>query len=659
MDLTTERTDQNVYAQIFNLREPEDEVVDSCAADSEGLAHDTPFFPCLVEPSVTASVEPSSTSRRRAGSSGHYLEAQQGTMFRLLTLMPTPGRLPSRETLLRQADRTRAGLTTYEELVKRGHATTGLRVARNTIYSKRVGLGWLTKFVTAMNLPTEVMDPHVIGVESVVDRILAGMEYVADCAGSKNETGLALAATVATYANVWVDAHQLLPTPIDLSWLKPRIKAWKAGRVRNMTGAFGIIKKLQKAGITRSMMEGMYEDDRVWVAACQGNFVLVIVVKAAAQLAFVMMLRRSEYTLVKGVTEFNPHLRMTRSNIVWIGADGRPLPVDEDGNLSLTDLIELCRLVYDPNTELSTFQGRMDATVKTSKSDQTGDWSSHIHPIALRLNREGAVIKAANYFLEYEIAVPVLNLQEREETPLFVDPSRPRNPAHRGQLKVEVFNEVVIDLLFEVFKRRGDHRSKAEVRKMYSLHSFRIGGVNHLRAAGVPREIRMILGRWRSDAIDTYSRTDVQQFIEYLKDHGVSAKEFETLADDLPYHEGAHGVEYGKAYDVVTLNDSPLPKLVPEITTLEASHELRSLTPSNHQDEPLSRAHSLVGRSVEMYFDCVNGPPVAVPGTVETITPGSMLPCGVRLLGESELEYYSIQDVVDHLTMHRSEEEDA
>ena len=63
--------------------------------------------------------------------------------------------------------------------------------------------------------------------------------------------------------------------------------------------------------------------------------------------------------------------------------------------------------------------------------------------------------------------------------------------------------------------------------------------------------------------------------------------------------------------------------------------------------------------AVEMYFDAVNGPPVAVPGTVETITPGSWLPCGVRLLGESELEYYSIQDVVDHLTMHRSEEEDA
>jgi hypothetical protein len=305
------------------------------------------------------------------------------TMFTMLTLMPIPGRLPSQSLLVSRSQRTRLGLTTYQELVDRGHATCGMRLARNTIYSKRVALGWVTKFTRAMNLDLEVLDGHSLGADGVTDRLVAFMEFVADSADAKNDTGLALASTVATYASVWIDAHQLLPTPIDVTWLKPKVKEWKSGRTRNMTGAFGIIRKMQKAGITRDMMEQMYELD-IWDSLCKGDPVLVVVVKAAGQLAFVMMLRRSEYTLVRGISEFNPHLRMTRSNIVWIGANGQPLLFDEEGNLDRDDLLALLHLVNDPETTLDDFHGRMDATVKTSKSDQTGEWSSHVHPIALR-----------------------------------------------------------------------------------------------------------------------------------------------------------------------------------------------------------------------------------------------------------------------------------
>jgi hypothetical protein len=502
-----------------------------------------------------------------------------------------------------------------------------MRLARNTIYSKRVALGWVTKFTRAMNLDLEVLDGHSLGADGVTDRLVAFMEFVADSADAKNDTGLALASTVATYASVWIDAHQLLPTPIDVTWLKPKVKEWKSGRTRNMTGAFGIIRKMQKAGITRDMIEQMYELD-IWDSLCKGDPVLVVVVKAAGQLAFVMMLRRSEYTLVRGISEFNPHLRMTRSNIVWIGANGQPLLFDEEGNLDRDDLLALLHLVNDPETTLDDFHGRMDATVKTSKSDQTGEWSSHVHPIALRLACEGqVVIKAANYYLELELADPVLHHAARETTPLFRVPSSSQSATNR-QLKVDLFDDVIIRLLHEVSKRRGEHRSISEIRRMYSLHSFRIGGVNHLRAAGVPREIRMILGRWRSDAIDTYSRTDVKQFLEYLKDQGISAPAFETLAEDLPYHEDAHGVAYGESYNVITEHDKSTPKLIPEITVYEATRELRSLTPTGNEGvEALNRRHSLTGRRVEMYFQAADGPPRRCPWTHRTgdLRPGQVV----------------------------------
>ena len=606
-----------------------------------------------LSPSLTFSADPFAYGD--FGPRGH----NPSSMFQLLSLMPTPGRLPSRDVLLSRAARTRAGGTTFDELVRRGHSTCGLRIARNTIYAKRVALGWLSKFVAAMNLPTEIMDPHVMGADSVTDQLLAGMEYMADCVGAKNETGLALGATVATYAVVWIDAHQLLPTPIDLTWLKPKVKAWKEGRIRNMTGAFGIIKKLRKAGVTRSMMQGLYDLGLVtWLAACSGDAFLVIVVKAAGQLAFVMMLRRSEYTLVKGISEFNPMLRMTRSNAVWFDADGIEFKPDEDGNLRQEDFEELFRILNDPTTNPATFFGRMDMTVKTSKADQTGDWSSHVHPIALRLPSESAVLKAANYYLEYELADPVLNLEERQETPLFRSRRGKTQTPSRGQLKVDVFNEAIIDLLHELFKIKGDHRSKAEIRKLYSLHSFRIGGVNHLRAAGVPREIRMILGRWRSDAIDVYSRTDISQFTEYLKDHGVSCDEFETLADDMPCHEDSFGTPYGRSFNVITENDKPLDKLVPEISAREAAVELNSLRQVNANDEPLKRQHSLIGRAIESYFDSATygGLQTAAVGTVVAVhLARKETPCEVMYMGATEPEYLSIQEVVDSLVAGGSE----
>ena len=470
-------------------------------------------------------------------------------MFRMISLVPKKGKMPQKATLLRRAEMTRRGFTTYDELRARGEATRGLRIARSTTSGKRTALGWVTKCSTALGLESEVIDPSVIGMDGAVDRMDVFLEWTADSMGYRNDSGLGLPASVATYANVYVDCHKLLPQPIDLSWLKPYIKDWKTGRTRIVTGGFGIIKKNQKCGFTRDHMEDMYESmDDYWAELCANDEQLVTVVKTAGQVAFQLMLRRSEYTLGKNA-EFIPTIHMTRSDFHWFkaqrGVDGKPMvdakgqvlfvafEVDAEGNLSAADFEEV----------LQTQEGRVLVTVKTSKCDMEGSWSANYHPLDIRKDAERVVIKAANYILDMERMDPILNMEERTQEPMF------RMPQGKGkQLPTRLFDDVIIGLLLEMHKRRGEHKSMAQIRKLYSLHSFRIGGVNALRAAGVPREIRMILGRWRSDAIDVYSRTDIQQFAKYLRDQGISCREFETLAEDLPQHDEAQRSEFGTAY---------------------------------------------------------------------------------------------------------------
>ena len=296
---------------------------------------------------------------------------------------------------------------------------------------------------------------------------------------------------------MYADCHKLLPQPIDLSWLKPFIEDWKIGRTWIVTGAFGIIKKNQKCGFTRGTMAAMYLLD--WLGLCDSDELLVTAMKAAGQVAFQIMLRRSEYTLGKGAT-FLATIHMTRSDFHWfkckrdaqgqlvLDARGNRIyiafEIDAHGNLSLGDFQEV----------VHTQEGRVLVTVKTSKCDLEGGWSSNFHPLDIRKDAEGAVIKAGNYVLDYELADPILNMEEREQEPMF------RMPKKSGQqVPTSKFDSVIMGLMFEIHRQKGDHKSVAQIRKLYSLHSFRIGGVNALRAAGVPREIRMILGRWKEE----------------------------------------------------------------------------------------------------------------------------------------------------------------
>ena len=59
----------------------------------------------------------------------------------------------------------------------------------------------------------------------------------------------------------------------------------------------------------------------------------------------------------------------------------------------------------------------------------------------------------------------------------------------------------------------------AEVRRIYSLHSFRVTATNLLMAAGAPPHLRKILGRWSSDSgMETYTREEIEKEDEYSEE---------------------------------------------------------------------------------------------------------------------------------------------
>ena len=58
----------------------------------------------------------------------------------------------------------------------------------------------------------------------------------------------------------------------------------------------------------------------------------------------------------------------------------------------------------------------------------------------------------------------------------------------------------------------------AEVRRIYSLHSFRVTATNLLMAAGAPPHLRKILGRWSSDSgMETYTREEMEEMVHFMK----------------------------------------------------------------------------------------------------------------------------------------------
>ena len=566
------------------------------------------------------------------------LSPAPGTPSRtLLALLPSrsPGGSPTKYQLQRQRTRTldqaRSGYIDFNTLAKTGRSTRLRKWRPNTVAAKRTAAKSWDRFCKLVRLDDQVLDPSKLTHARISDVIDAYCAWAGDSLNGKHSSGFGLPSTVTTYASACLDLHQMLPEPINLEGYKLQLREWRKGRYSDLVGAFGSIRKRQKAGITRRQIKLMMDTD--WNPFASKP--QAVVMKSAIQMAFQMMLRRSEYT-GDSRTTFSPTTQMTRASVEWFRTDGSKCPLD------IGSLQELRR----------SQEGYCMVTVATSKCDPRGEWGRY--PVPLSLRGSDTEVKAANYYLDVEILDPVSDMTERQNIPLFRDP----DTGH--QLLTGTFDDVVIKVLHQALVGSGVKITLEEVRELWSLHSLRIGGVNALKKAGVDRETRMILGRWKSSAIDTYDRPDREYLQECMKIQDVDCDLYTPLANDMPRHREAEDVPYGEEYEVETVNNTPVPKAVPEISIEEVllSHNSMGITLGDAQQAQRAQAgtghrtrstsHPLIGRTVEMMFQMEQGGETSFQGRIEQIESEGDKPVRVKFV-DGEVMNYTIEETYDSL----------
>ena len=182
-----------------------------------------------------------------------------------------------------------------------------------------------------------------------------------------------------------------------------------------------------------------------------------------------------------------------------------------------------------------------------------------------------------------EIADPV-PLEERDTTVMFRHPGpKPNKP-----VKTYTLDKSVINLIAQYYRENNIKFDEMEVRKVYSLHSFRVLATNLLLKAGAPRHVRKMLGRWSSDeGMDTYTREELEMMTEFMRRQSKQVlKSYQVVgaATGILTAGGIKGVSRGPAMDSVDFG----PVQVSEgVIHLPQGGQLKQLKPKSNRGEDL------------------------------------------------------------------------
>ena len=107
-------------------------------------------------------------------------------------------------------------------------------------------------------------------------------------------------------------------------------------------------------------------------------------------------------------------------------------------------------------------------------------------------------------------------------------------------------------LLKESLSRfHGQAWSVQQIKDSYSLHSFRIGATCALRSVGAPKAVRMMAGRWLSEAIDEYNREEVEEMLAYMRrQQSARCQLVNGQPEDMPEYPGARNLAVGEYFQV-------------------------------------------------------------------------------------------------------------
>ena len=283
------------------------------------------------------------------------------------------------------------------------------------------------------------------------------------------------------YLSVVVTAHS--EAGVDMKFVLPTARKWAAGMTRATCAIHGPRLKAKKSAFTIQMLVEVYTCNWKGHGGEVNPIRRELVLRTVAKFAIQTLFRASEVLRPRGVP-FNHNLHITRGMIEWFDSEWQPVPPTPD-NLSRM---------------LETRQGRVLVGIPQLKNDQNRDKFNHCK-VALMFSPSFTCSLAE--LARMEIDDPITDPLTRARTPLFVDPE---TGAAMGK---ETFASVFMSLIRQALRTYHNREYLLkEIRRIWSLHSFRITGLNLLEKAGCPPWLLRIAGRWLSDCHYQYTRHD-------------------------------------------------------------------------------------------------------------------------------------------------------
>ena len=405
-----------------------------------------------------------------------------------------------------------------ERLLRRGFEFEKGARSLSTQSKDRTGLRWWSRFCQYVGLDDEWLmydmeDPSQRAFVKNLARMFLTLVSEQDTKGRPRQGTAIMGKTPQRYLAVVIAAHAELE--IDISFLASLAKKWSTGFELDNMRINGVRPKRHKAGITRQLLFDMFAQmDKKYEPR------LKCVVRAAMMCAFTDELRRAEFLRKTGT--FNPNLHLSRDHVSFYDS-GWTLVAPTERNLR--------RLVASG--------GWMLFRPPTLKNDPRGEFwgdSPTPFPIGTCRKKQGAFIDFAIRQIELEIASPLIDQKLRAMTPMFVDPRTGL------QMTARVFDIMLMELLQEAYRGKGLSASLDEIRKMYGIHSFRVGGDNAHRAANTPKHIRKRIGHWRSDVIEDYSRSQLEAMSACVENQDVDCPLLQVCDPAMPTYPETKGM---------------------------------------------------------------------------------------------------------------------
>ena len=131
---------------------------------------------------------------------------------------------------------------------------------------------------------------------------------------------------------------------------------------------------------------------------------------------------------------------------------------------------------------------------------------------------------------------PIEDERQRLLTPMS------KGPRLNLQMAAYVIDKIAMEALQAAHKLRGVPLSMAEVRRLYSINLWRVGGDETHKKSGTPKDHRKEIGHWVSDVTDSCSRAELELLANYVKEQDVDCHYLQIQDPDMPIYPEALGL---------------------------------------------------------------------------------------------------------------------